>query len=187
MSTLVLNADAQPFNLTPLAVLGWRDAVKLWYLGSVNIVEVYDNWTVRSPSKEVKVPAIVMMTEYIKISKNIKFSRDNVYLRDRWTCQYCGENFKDNEKELTFDHVHPRKLGGKTSWTNVVTSCGPCNHKKGSKTCKEVRMFPKMTPKQPDYWELTSIAKMQTLRVPHPKWLDYLDWDENSIVKVGWE
>ena len=53
------------------------------------------------------------------------FTRFNVFLRDKFSCQYCGSG-----EELTFDHLLPRSKGGETNWDNVVTACSACNVKK---------------------------------------------------------
>lgn len=82
-----------------------------------------------------------------------KFSRINVYTRDAFTCQYCGDRFK--MRMLSYDHVVPRSAGGRTEWTNIVTACKPCNNKKGNRTCDESGMWPRSKPTQPRTLPLT--------------------------------
>ncbi|MEJ2745780.1 MAG: HNH endonuclease [bacterium] len=80
----------------------------------------------------------------------------NVYMRDRNTCQYCGKSFK--ESELNLDHVLPRRLGGATTWTNIVCSCVECNLRKGEKTVAASGMGLVRTPKKPRWSPFNHIA-----------------------------
>jgi hypothetical protein len=98
---LVLNADFRPLSYYPLSIWCWQDAIKAVFLDRVNIVSLYD-MTVRSPSFEMRLPSVVSLKNYVKPSRFPAFTRFNVFLRDRFTCQYCGER-----EELTFDHVVP--------------------------------------------------------------------------------
>ena len=130
---LVLNADYRPLSYYPLSLWGWQDAIKAVFLERVNIVSEYD-FEVRSPSFAMKLPSVVSLKTYIKPSRHPAFTRFNVFLRDRFQCQYCGA-----ADDLTFDHLLPRSRGGHTTWSNVVTACAPCNLRKGNKGCREVK------------------------------------------------
>ena len=79
----------------------------------------------------MKLPSVVAMLQYRPLPKRVAFTRFNVFLRDRFRCQYCGNFF--HAKDLTFEHVLPRSKGGATSWTNIVAACDPCNVKKDNK------------------------------------------------------
>ena len=116
---LVLNADFRPLSYFPLSIWSWQDAVKATLLGRVNTVAEYDR-VIRSPSFEIALPSVVSLKQYIKPSEHPAFTRFNVFLRDKFTCQYSGRRLPANE--LTFDHVLPRSRGGKTTWDNVVLS-----------------------------------------------------------------
>ena len=118
---LVLNADYRPLSYYPLSLWGWQDTVKAVFLDRVNIVSEYDR-SVRSPTCEMKLPSVVSLKTYIRPALYPAFTRFNVFLRDRFVCQYCGD--KD---DLTFDHLVPRSRGGLTRWDNVVAACAPCN------------------------------------------------------------
>src|SRR6195952_1120567 len=113
---LVLNADYRPLSYYPLSLWSWQDAIKAVFLERVNILEEYDR-VVRSPNFEMKIPSVVSLKTYIKPARNPAFTRFNLFLRDRFECQYCGD-----EEDLTFDHVIPRSRGGRTTWENVVTA-----------------------------------------------------------------
>ena len=94
---LVLNADYRPLSYYPLSIWCWQDAIKAVFLDRVNIVSEYDK-TVRSPSFEIRLPSVISLKTYVKPSRHPAFTRFNVFLRDRFTCQYCG-----TREDLTFD------------------------------------------------------------------------------------
>jgi 5-methylcytosine-specific restriction endonuclease McrA len=130
---LVLNADFRPLSYYPLSLWGWQDAIKAVFLDRVNIVSEYDK-VVKSPSFEMRLPSVVSLKAYVRPTRHPAFTRFNVFLRDRFTCQYCGEH-----DELTFDHVIPRSKGGATTWENVVAACSPCNLRKSDRLPDEAR------------------------------------------------
>ena len=125
---LVLNADFRPLSYYPLSLWSWQDAIKAVFLERVNIVEEYEH-AVRSPTIEMKLPSVVSLKTYVKPSSHPAFTRFNVFLRDRFSCQYCG-----SRDDLTFDHLIPRSRGGQTTWGNVVAACSGCNLRKGNLT-----------------------------------------------------
>lgn len=131
--TLVLTPWMSPHRVVP-----WETAVCLFYMDKVEVLEEYDE-VVRSPSIELRVPAVVRLKRGISNhKKGVKFSRVNVMTRDHFCCQYCGA--KHTMKDLNYDHVVPRKLGGRTVWENIVTSCYPCNDKKAGRTPQQAGM-----------------------------------------------
>ncbi|MDJ0389370.1 HNH endonuclease [Roseomonas sp. E05] len=171
---LVLNADFRPLSYFPLSLWSWQDAVKAVYLDRVSVLSEYDT-TVHSPRHAIRLPSVIALKEYIPAARRPAFTRFNVFLRDSFTCVYCGAEHPTHE--LTFDHVIPRSRGGRTSWENVVTACGPCNLRKGSKLPREIRMFPRHTPRQPTSWELQDNGRMFPPNYLHESWRDYLYWD----------
>lgn len=179
MDVLVLNADAQPLTVLPIATNCWQDAIKALYQGDVVEVEQYDNWKVRSPSVELFVPSVIMLHNYIRVAKEVKFSKQNVYLRDDYTCQYCGLDCHENHGLLTYDHVNPRNNGGKTTWTNIVAACKGCNHTKGSSLHYKK---PKTMPIRPEYGKLAHKAKQKPIVIPHETWIPYLGWEGPVIL-----
>jgi 5-methylcytosine-specific restriction endonuclease McrA len=168
---LVLNADFRPLSYYPLSLWSWQDAIKAVFLERVNIVEQYDQ-AVHSPSIEMKLPSVVSLKTYVKPSTNPAFTRFNVFLRDRFVCQYCG-----SRDDLTFDHLLPRSRGGHTTWMNVVAACSPCNLRKGNMTPAEARMFPSQRPMQPSVQHLHRNGRLFPPNYLHRSWLDYLYWD----------
>lgn len=173
--TLLLNSDYRPISVLPLSVIGWQHAIKLVYLGRVTVLETYPNWLIHSERVTINVPSICVTKDYFHYKQQVKFSRYNMYLRDLFACQYCGEVF--DYDHLTIDHVLPRSLGGKTSWENCVTSCKSCNHRKGSST----RIKPKVKPFRPDYHALVNKWKKMPFTVRHPSWNQYLGLDKQVV------
>lgn len=102
---LVLNADYRPLSYYPLSLWSWQDTIKAVFLDRVNIVSCYDT-AVRSPTFEMKLPSVVSLKSYVKPARFPAFTRFNLFLRDRFTCQYCAAR-----QDLTFDHVIPRSRG----------------------------------------------------------------------------
>ena len=176
---LVLNADAQPLSILPLSLLDWQEAVKVIFLGRVDVLEEYADWTIRSPSIEMNVPSIIMLHDYVKVSKSVRFSRYNLFLRDMFKCQYCMENFVDNHHELTLDHVVPRSSGGKTTWVNSVAACSVCNTRKANHS----HMKPKIAPRKPSYFELADKRRAFPIAIPEMSWNYYLQWPE-ALIKI---
>ena len=134
---LVLNADFRPLSYYPLSLCSWQDTVKSVFLNRVSIIERY-NKEVHSPSLTFKLPSVIALKDYVMPQRKPAFTRFNVFLRDNFTCQYCHVKFSANE--LTFDHLVPRCLRGKTSWNNVVSACTNCNLKKGRRLLKFTEM-----------------------------------------------
>ena len=106
---LVLNADYRPLSYYPLSLWSWQDSIKSVFLDRVTIVSNYDR-VIRSPSFNMKLPSVIALKNFIRPQPNPNFTRFNVFLRDKFSCQYCGDR-----NELTFDHLLPRSLGGKTA------------------------------------------------------------------------
>ena len=96
----------------------------------------------------VRVPKVLLLRSYDKLPmQEVRFTRDNLFERDRYRCQYCGNNFA--EHELNMDHVIPRAIGGRTSWENIVTSCIPCNTRKANRLPHQASMYLMKKPERP--------------------------------------
>ena len=167
---LVLNADFRPLSYFPLSLVSWQEAVSDVVTRRVSVIAEYDR-IVRSPSLEMRLPSVVALRKYSHRCHRVAFTRYNVFLRDRFTCQYCGKRLPASQ--LTFDHVVPRSHGGQTSWTNVVAACGPCNTRKGNRATPA----PRRPAKEPTARELIAARKSVPPDHLHASWLDYLYWD----------
>lgn len=137
----------------PLKVIRWEDAITMLYLAKADPVIDYQD-EVRSPSTTMRLPAVVRLRRSVgKVKRGVKFSRVNVFTRDGFRCQYCGERL--TLARLTYDHVIPRACGGRTEWTNIVTACRPCNGHKRDRTPEESGMFPLQRPFRPKTLPMT--------------------------------
>jgi 5-methylcytosine-specific restriction endonuclease McrA len=165
--TLLLNQDYTPISILPLSVIEWQHAIKLMFLGKVDVIETYPDWIIRSEHLQMNVPSVCVTKDYFKSKKYIKFSRYNLYLRDLFKCQYCEDVFDFDD--LTIDHVIPKSIGGPTSWENCATSCKNCNQKKGDKLMKPINK-----PYAPDYYNLVNKWKQTPVTVMHPSWNQYI-------------
>ncbi len=168
---LVLNADYRPLSYLPLSLWSWQDAIKAAYMDRVTIVAEYER-VVHSPSTEIRIPSVVVLKDYVKPAKSTAFTRFNLFLRDEFTCQYCG-----SKGEMTFDHVVPRARGGKTVWENVVAACGPCNLRKGSKLLQHTSLRLMRPPRRPGGEELRNKGRKFPPNHLHESWMDFLYWD----------
>ena len=171
---LILNADYQPISYFPLSLWNWQSSIKAVFLNRVNIIAEYDS-EVRSSSFSMRIPSVIALKKYVPISKKPPFTRFNLFLRDNFSCQYCGELFNSND--LTFDHVIPKSKGGKTRWENVVASCSKCNLKKSNLLLSQVNMKLIKKPYQPTNNQLQFVGKKFPPNHLHTSWMDYLYWD----------
>lgn len=143
METLILTQGYMPHR-----IVNWQKAITMLVIGKVEVVESYDE-VIRSVSLSLQMPAVVRLVRGVKRHNGrVRFSRINVLTRDGFRCQYCGEAFQ--ARDLTFDHVVPRSRGGRTSWTNIVTACRPCNGKKGNRTPEQAGMKLASRPVRPE-------------------------------------
>ena len=142
MQTLVLNVGYQPVARVP-----WETAI-VWVLDRiVEVVDEYPDRYIRTVGWSVRMPSIVRFLKPTPRKKAIKFSRHNVYARDRGRCQYCA--LRVRRDEFTYEHVVPRVLGGRTSWENVVVACVSCNQRKAGRTPQQAGMKLLSTPGRP--------------------------------------
>ena len=133
----------------PLRVISWQNAVSMFFLGKVEVIEEYEH-DIRSVSLVIKAPAVVRLVRYFRQGrKSPPLSRGNILARDNFTCQYCSREL--SSKEATLDHVLPRSQGGRTTWENIVCACGTCNRKKGGRTPREAKMLLLSKPVKPEW------------------------------------
>jgi 5-methylcytosine-specific restriction endonuclease McrA len=177
---LVLNAD-----YTPLNIIDWQKAVKLFlkkknnqYL-DIEFIEFYTDKYVLTSAEKLKLPAVIKINRYLNMVQHcVKFSRKNLFLRDNYTCQYCG--ITKDFAELTYDHIVPKSQwdyskGNPTHWLNITTACIKCNRKKGNKNPIQAKMplinnpyIPKKTVRY-----LPCMAANNSISIPN-EWLVYI-------------
>ena len=167
-STLLLNADGAPISWLPLSTISWEEAIKFMVLEKATVLDFYDNWVVHSANWETQVPAVMILRDYEKRKTAIRYSKHNVFLRDGYTCQYCGDDV--SRKTATLDHVLPVSHGGKTTFENTVCACATCNANKGN----DKKIVPKHKPVKPTYYQLVDRRRQQKWDIPHPSWANYL-------------
>ena len=175
---LALNADFRPLSCFPLSLWSWQDTIKAVFLKRVTIISEYDTM-IHSPSMQMRLPSVIALKDYVQQSRFPAFTRFNVFLRDRFTCQYCQKPFP--APELTFDHVIPRSRGGRTKWDNVVAACGRCNLLKANKLPEACGMIPRVKPQQPSTWVLQENGRRFPPNYLHHSWMDYLYWDSELM------
>lgn len=164
---LLLNASFEP-----LRVINWKRALTLVFAGKVEIVEEYLR-EIRGVSLSIRLPAVVRLLQLIRVKAGgVKFSRQNIYARDHYECQYCG--CRPAPRELTYDHVIPRALGGPTDWTNIVTCCIACNRRKGGQALEQSGLRLRRLPGKPAWQPYVTVT--MGLRNPPESWRGYLSW-----------
>jgi 5-methylcytosine-specific restriction endonuclease McrA len=165
--TLVLSQSFEPVK-----IVSWKRAITLLFLGKVEVIEEYDR-NIKTTSVLFPIPAVVrLLGAFRRHKKPVKFSRINIYGRDKFTCQYCG--VKKKIGELTYDHIMPRSRGGKTTWLNIATCCQNCNRRKADRTPEQAGMRLLKTPVQPTATPVLVVAVSRE-SVPDA-WRDYLYW-----------
>jgi len=143
MDTLVISSTYEPMYR-----VGWQCAMTLWTAGRVEVLDTYVDRVVRTVERCFELPSIIRFrTGGTPYRGGIRFSRDNVFRRDKGRCQYCHRVVRRHE--ITYDHVVPRRAGGKTSWQNLVLACRPCNQSKGGRTPEQAGMRLKVRPIEP--------------------------------------
>jgi len=131
---------------------------------------------VRTISLRIPIPRIILLLFFDRLpNKDVKFTRHNIFERDRNMCQYCGKRF--DRKDLNIDHVVPRQRGGQTTWTNVVCSCVDCNRRKRNRTPEEAGMKLKKKPKKPRWRPFVEIQFVKTVDHSWRHFLDLAYWN----------
>lgn len=135
-------------------------------------------------SFKIRIPRVILLLVFDRLpKKEVKFTRHNIFERDRNTCQYCGRVF--DRKDLNLDHVIPRDRGGPTTWENIVCSCIECNTKKANCTPQEAGMKLIRKPKRPKWRPFVQISFST---VQHESWKHFIDlayWNVELGEEVG--
>lgn len=149
---LVLNSDYEPLNVCNL-----RRAVVLVFLGKADILHADEaSSPLRVAEGELPMPSVVRLRYHVRRPlPELKLSRRSIFARDNYTCQYCGAQSRD----LTIDHIVPRRHGGPMSWDNLVACCRRCNTKKGDKMLQQTGMKLMRHPRRPRYVPYISLTK----------------------------
>ena len=171
---LILNADYRPLSYFPLSLWPWQEAIKAVYLKRVNVAAEYEE-VVRSEKLTLPLPSVIVHKNYVVPTKTVPFTRSTLFLRDEFTCQYCGYKGKD----LTFDHVVPKSRGGKTRWDNVVAACQSCNLRKAAKTTSQAGFKLKKVPTKPSPEVLLNKGKKFPPSDMHKSWNDFLYFEKD--------
>jgi 5-methylcytosine-specific restriction endonuclease McrA len=167
METLVLD-----INYQPMGRMSWERAITQWVKGKIEILESYENRDIKSVTFSMKMPAVVRELTKCKKKNALKFSRENVYIRDKGRCQYC--NVQIPRPESTYDHVIPRGQGGKTKWENIVIACYPCNQRKRNRTPEQANMRLLSKPEKPKTLPSTLRITLQWNKGMPIEWKDWL-------------
>jgi 5-methylcytosine-specific restriction endonuclease McrA len=164
VETLVLSSGWEP-----LARVSWQRAVCLLWQGKVEVVEEYEGARVRSVTLELRLPSVIRLLRHGRVGRRqVRLSRDNVWVRDRGRCQYCARAL--SRREATFDHVVPRAQGGRTCWDNIVIACVPCNQRKGGRTPTQAGMALRTVPVRPRWLATPVQLSLQLESGVPPSW-----------------
>lgn len=195
MSTdvLVLNRSFYAVQITT-----WQRALSLLYMGHASVVDeefktysfddwrhlssmIYDNPAgfISTPNFRIAVPEVIALRLYDRLpTMEVKFTRRNIYEHYGYRCCYCGKKFASSE--LNLEHILPRSRGGKATWDNIVTSCIPCNLKKGARLPFEAGMKMLITPSKPKWRGALSLILQSPvkMKVSWQKFIDTSYWNE---------
>lgn len=131
---------------------------------------------IHTPNFQLLLPKVIVLSRYGKYPpRTVRLNRRNIFLRDKYTCQYCGA--KTDKTELTIDHVLPRSRGGHTVWRNVVLACTDCNVRKGNRLLHECGMRLLKPPRKPNW--------LATIKIP-PQEGDFTLW-QKFVDTAYWE
>jgi len=184
---LVLNKSFYAIQITD-----WRRALSLVYLDNAHVVDEdyrtynFQDWKelsadikkdpagfITTPSFEILIPDVIALKTFNSLPKSeVKFTRRNIYEHYSYKCAYCGEKF--NTSDLNLEHVIPRSRGGKTDWSNVVTSCIPCNLKKGDRLPQEADMKLLIVPTKPKWTGVAAVVFRPSYKIK-TSWQRFID------------
>jgi len=181
-NVLVLNRSFFPLHITSV-----RRAFCLLYLGIAHVVDEqfktfdFESWSkltivereeaIGLVDRMIRIPRVILLLTYDRMPiGQVRFTRLNIYTRDKSTCQYCGKRFAKND--LSLDHIIPRSSGGRSTWENIVCCCAPCNRKKGGRTPHEAGMNLLKRPKRPNW---TPFYKISLRDLKRKEWLPFLN------------
>lgn len=132
---LLLNMTEEVLNF-----VSEKKALKLLYKEKVEVISSWLDETLEFFGKKIFMPAVLKLRYFVhrKFSSNLIFSRRAVLKRDQYQCQYCSKILKPGL--ITVDHIVPRSMGGKSTFTNCVAACHQCNKRKGNKRLEDTNL-----------------------------------------------
>jgi len=186
-NVLVLNRLFQAIQVTSV-----RKAFCLLYKGQVRAVNpdystcAWEDWVdvppqpddevIVTPTIKVRIPRVVLLVDFDRLPRHeVRFTRKNIFYRDRNRCQYCGDKFQT--RDLNLDHVVPLSRGGKSTWENVVCCCIPCNSRKGGSLPEEAGMRLVQSPARPRWHPLVKISLASGRYEAWRNFLDAVYWN----------
>ena len=182
MSCLALNASFEPLTIVPT-----RRAIRLVLDRKAEILEVDERRHFRSATEQLPCPSVIRLVRYVQVPRRFRRQVTNTFLfaRDEYSCQYCGRHKSElkGRQFLTRDHILPLSRGGENVWGNVVTSCSPCNNRKGNRLPEEAGMSLLAAPGEPNYvhlvWAVRRVTPIQA------KWIGMFYGKETVEVLRG--
>ena len=182
MDTLVLTD-----SYVPMYRISWQEAITLVVTDRATVVEAYADRMIHSARQTFPMPSVIRFIKKVAglFRRGVKFSRKNIWIRDKGTCAYCGN--KVRMSEFTFDHVTPREHGGTTRWENIVVSCLPCNQRKANRTPEQAKMRLRTKPVKPKSLPGTVSPLLRWDESMPSAWHDYLGSIEywNAKMEIG--
>jgi 5-methylcytosine-specific restriction endonuclease McrA len=180
-SVLVLNRSYLPVHITSV-----RRAFVLLYQDIARAIDEqykifdYESWaqlrvneqdeSIGLVDRAIRIPRVIVLLTYDKMPRGqVRFTRINIFRRDKNRCQYCGKIFPRNE--LSIDHVMPRSYGGRSTWENVVCACYQCNKKKGGRTPVEASMKMMSQPRKPRW---SPFMRVSLQEISRKEWMPFL-------------
>lgn len=169
VKALMLNSSYEPLKL-----VNWQKALILWFQDKVEVLSHHQSYA-RTIKDKFPLPSVIRLKRYVRSveTTRIRFCRENIYIRDDYTCQYCCSRFPT--KELTLDHVFPVSQGGLKIWTNIVTACRSCNQRKGNRTPEQANMPLLKKPEEPRW--LPALRFEVNRKHASPDWFVYLNYN----------
>jgi 5-methylcytosine-specific restriction endonuclease McrA len=168
VKALVLNLD-----YTPISVCTVQRAFLLVFLNKAEIVKANSQHSIHTISRSYPMPSVIKLGRYVNVPyKGVVLSKENVFKRDGFQCQYCG-----TQKDLTLDHLIPKAKGGKTSWNNLVTACRKCNSMKGDYTPEQAGLQLNFKPFKPSY---IMYLKELSSRI-YEEWKPFLETKKSKV------
>lgn len=176
LPVLVLNPDFTPMEIFPrLKTIPGKDAIAKVLSNTCYVVSEYDR-KVAHPSLDMNWPSVIVRKDQESWDRVPRLSRELLWFRDNSSCVYCGQELA-SYREVSFDHVIPKRDGGKKEWLNIASACHSCNSKKGHHA-PVGKWTPKQKPYVPSFWQLLAKRKKYPIVIHHESWKDFLpDWE----------